>query len=44
VHGSIQAAAHPVYYHQQEAVAVQEVSALLAREVGRVLDEWLSTR
>ena len=34
--------AHPVYYHQREAAAVSEVSALLARKVGNVLDQWLA--
>jgi len=38
----LDAAAHPVYYHQREAAAVSEVSALLARKVGLVLDQWLA--
>ena len=38
--GNIDASAHLVYYHQQEAAAVDEVAAVLAREVGRVLDTW----
>jgi len=42
--GTLGASAHLVYYHQQEAEAVEEVSALVGREVGRVLDRWLATR
>ena len=41
---TLDAAAHPVYYHQREAAAVSEVSALLARKVGNVLDQWLAVR
>ena len=33
--------AHLVYYHQDEADAVAEVHALIARQVARVLDRWL---
>lgn len=44
VMGEVDTSAHLVYYHQQEAEAVTDAAALLAREVGRVLDAWLAAR
>ncbi len=41
VQGHVKPSAHLVYYHQQEADAVLEVQTQVAREVGRVLDQWL---
>jgi hypothetical protein len=34
-------AAHLVYYHQDEDDAVIEVQTQIAREVARVMDQWL---
>jgi hypothetical protein len=35
---------HLLYAHQQEGEAVSEAAAVLSREVGAVLDEWVSAR
>lgn len=38
----VNAVAHPVYYHQREAVALEEAAPAVRREVGRALDAWLT--